>query len=173
MLPLPGHLPTKIKGFYDLHNKAFSPPTCVLPPQRVGLQEYLYHITLDPSASAMPRQCIPLCPDGSSEEQSGSIARSSCIKHRPSTSLAPTTTAWAPNRAFGLPLCTQQRCCNQLHTVQLSAAAHQCNAGWCASHTHQAPCRRVDKSTGTSQDAKLLLKKLIVATIPICVLRNN
>jgi hypothetical protein len=135
MPPLPGRLPTRIKGFYDLHNKVLYPPTRALPPQRVSPQEYIYHITLNPSASTTPRQCIPLYPDGSSEEQSASIARSNCIKHCPSTSSAPTTTAWAPNRAFGLPLCTQQRYCNQLRTMQLSAAAHQCNAVWCASHT--------------------------------------
>jgi hypothetical protein len=111
----------------------FPHPPSALPPQRVGPQEYIYHIMLNPIASTVPWQCIPLCPEGSSEEQCGSIARPNFIKHHPSTSFAPTTTAWAPNRTFGLSLCTQQRCCSQLRTMQLSVAAHLCNAGWCAS----------------------------------------
>jgi hypothetical protein len=135
-------------------------PVCVLIPIRVlaiplpvmGIcafwYQHIYHITLDPSASTAPRQCVPLCPAGSSEEQSGSIARPNCIKPHPSTSSAPTSTAWAPNCTFGLPLCTQQRFCNQLHTVGLSASAPQCNAGLCVSHTPREPCRRVEKSTG-------------------------
>ncbi len=154
MPPPPGCLPTRIKGFYDLHNKVLSPPNHALSPQRVDQQEYIYHIMLNPVASTMPWQCIPLWSDGSSEEQSGSIARSNCIKHHPSTSSAPTTTAWAPNRAFGQPLYIQQRCCNPLHTVQLSALAHWCNVGLCASRTPWAPCRMMGKSTGNVAPAK-------------------
>ncbi len=135
MPPLPGQFPTRIDGFYDLHNKVLSPLTRVLPPQRVNPQEYTYHIMLNPVASTAPRQCVPLCPNGSSEEQCGPIMRSSCIKHCPSTSSAPTTTAWAPNNAFGLPLYIQQRCCNPLCTVQSSVAVHKYNAGLCASCT--------------------------------------
>ncbi len=124
MPPPPGCLPTRIKGFYDLHNKALSPPTRALLPQRVDPQEYIYHIMLNPVASTAPRQCIPLCPNGSGEEQSGSITRSNCIKRPPSTSSAPTPTAWAPNHAFGLPLYIHQRCCDPLCTVRLSVAVH-------------------------------------------------
>ncbi len=63
----------------------------------------------------MPRQCIPPhpCPNGSSEEQNGSIATFNCIKRCPSTSSVPTTTTWAPNRAFGLSPGIPQRCCGQ------------------------------------------------------------
>jgi hypothetical protein len=137
MPPPPGCLHTRIKGFYDLHNKVLSPPTRVLPPQSVGPQEYIYPITLNPVASTVPRQCIPLYPNGSCEKQSGSITRSNCIQHHPSTSSAPTTTAWAPNCAFDLPLYIQQRCCDPLCTVRLSVIVHQCNAGLCASRTPQ------------------------------------
>jgi hypothetical protein len=61
MLPPPGCLPTRIKGFYDLHKKFLFPPTRALLPQRVGPQEYIYPITLNPVASTAPQQCIPLC----------------------------------------------------------------------------------------------------------------
>jgi hypothetical protein len=135
MPPPPGCLPTRIKGFYDLHNKALSPSTCALPPRRVGPQEYIYPIMLNPVASTAPWQCTPLCPNGSGEEHSSSIARSNCIKRCLSTSSAPTTTAWAPNRAFGLPLYIQQRCCNPLRTVQSSVVVRPCNAGLCVSCT--------------------------------------
>jgi hypothetical protein len=89
MPPPPGCLPTRIKGFYDRHIMALSPPTRALPPQRVDPQENINHIMLDPVASTVPWQCVPLCPDTSSEEQSGSIARSNCIKYNLSTSLLP------------------------------------------------------------------------------------
>ena len=49
-----------------------------------------YHITLNPSASTVPRQCVLLCLNSSNEEQNGSIARSKCIEHCPSTSSLPT-----------------------------------------------------------------------------------
>jgi hypothetical protein len=140
MPPPPGCLPTRIKGFYEIHNKTLSPPTHALPPRRSDPQEYIYYTTLDPVASAAPRQCVPLCLNGSGEEQSGSIARSNCIKGHPSISSAPTTTAWAPIHAFGLPLYIQQRCCDPLHTVQSSVAIHQCSARLCASRTPQVPC---------------------------------
>jgi hypothetical protein len=155
MPPPPGHLPTRIKGFYDLHNKTLSPPTCVLPPQRVGPQKYIYPIMLNPIASTAPQQCIPLCPNGSGEEQSGSIARSNCIKCHPSTSSAPTTTAWAPSRAFGLPLYIQQRCCGPLHTVQSSVIIHQCNAGLCASPTPRVLGWMTGKPTGGGTPIKV------------------
>ncbi len=132
---LPDCLPTRLKGFYDCHITALSPPTHALPPQRVDPQEYIYHITLNPVASTAPRQCSPLCPDSSGEEQSGSITRSNCIKRHPSTSSAPTTTAWARNHASSLPLYIQQKCCNRLCTMQSSVAVHQYNAGLCAYRT--------------------------------------
>jgi hypothetical protein len=62
MPPPPGCLPTRIEGFYDCHITILSPPTCVLPPQRVDPQEYIYHIMLNPVASTVPWQCVPLCP---------------------------------------------------------------------------------------------------------------
>jgi hypothetical protein len=149
MPPPPGCLPPRIKGFYDCHIMALSPPTCALPPRRADPQQYIHHIMLNPVASTAPWQCLPLCPDSSNEEQSGSIARSNCIKRCPSTSSAPTTTAWAPNRAFGLPLYIQQRCCNPLHTMQSSAAVHQCTAGWRVSCTPRIPCWMMDRFTGS------------------------
>ena len=102
---------------------------------------------LNPIVSTAPQQCVPPCPNGSREEQNGSIARSNCVKPCPSTSSAPTTTAWAPNCAFGLPPGIPQRCCSQSHTSQLFAFAHQCSAGLCTSHTLPAPYPRVDIST--------------------------
>ncbi len=148
MPPPPGHLPTRIKGFYDCHMLALSLPTRALPPQRVDKQEYIYHITLGLVASIVPQQCVPLCPDSSSKEQSDSIARSNCIKCHPSTFFAPTTTAWALNHAFSLPLYIQKRCCNPLCTVHLSAAVHQCNVGLCAPRTPWVLCWMTGKSTG-------------------------
>ena len=90
-----------------------------------------------------------------SREQSGSITRSNCIKHCPSTSSAPTTTTWAPNRAFGLPPGIPQGYCDQPCTSQSSASAHQCSAGWCASHTPPAPYSRVGISTVDVAPAKV------------------
>jgi hypothetical protein len=103
---------------------------------------------LDPIVSStVPWQCDPLCPNGSSEEQNGLITRSNCMKHCPGTSSAPTTTAWAPNHAFGLPPGILQRCCGQPRTLQSFASSNQCSALWCASHTPPAPYPRVDIST--------------------------
>jgi hypothetical protein len=124
MPPLPSCFLLELKGFYDLHNEVLSPPTHVLPPQRVDLEEYIYRIMLDPVASTMPQQYVPLCPNGSGEEQRDSVVRFFFIKCCPSTSSAPTTTVWTPNLTFDLPLYNQQRCCDPLHTVQLSVTVH-------------------------------------------------
>jgi hypothetical protein len=148
MLHPPGCLPTIVKGFCDLNNKVLPPPTHALPPQRVDPQKYIYHIMLDPVVSTAPRQCIPLCPNGSSEEQSGSIVRSNCIKRCPTTSSAPNTTTWAPNRTFGLPLYIQQRRCDPLCTVRSSVTVHRYNVGLCASHIPRVPCQMTCKPTG-------------------------
>ncbi len=109
---------------------------------------------LDPVVSTAPRQCVPLCPDGSGEEKKGSIARPKCFKRRPSTSSAPTTTAEAPNCAFGLPPGIPQGCCVQPHTSQSSPFAHRCSARLCAYHTPPAPPLRVGKPTADSAPAE-------------------
>ena len=69
----------------------------------------------------MPRQCVPLRQNGLSEEQNGSIVGSKCIKSCPSTSSAPTTTtAGAPNCAFGMSPGIPQRCCGRPRTLRAS-----------------------------------------------------
>jgi hypothetical protein len=73
--------------------------------------------------------------------------RPNCFKRRPSTSSAPTTTAEAPNCAFGLPPGIPQRCCVRPHTSRSSPFAHRCNARLYASHTPPAPYPRVGRPT--------------------------
>ena len=82
------------------------------------------------------------------------MVRPNCFKCRPSTSSAPTTTAEAPNRAFGLPPGIPHGCCVRPHTSRSSPFAHRCSAEWCASHTPPAPYPRVGRPTADSAPAK-------------------